>query len=136
MNIAQKRDLSLKTDITTQEKAELDRVKQQVIADDSRKKELAVKAPSQLTPEEKTLMTEFSRREDTTGQLIAQLQSDFTNEVNTQKDTIQQTAFEKARAAVRQVAKDGGYTAVFSSAAAPYGANDITDDATKAMNKK
>ena len=81
-------------------------------------------------------MTEFSRREDTTGQLIAQLQSDFTNEVNTQKDTIQQTAFEKARAAVRQVAKDGGYTAVFSSAAAPYGANDITDDATKAMNKK
>src|SRR3954447_26453289 len=32
------RELSLKTDINAQEKAELDRLKQQVIADDSRKK--------------------------------------------------------------------------------------------------
>ena len=129
-------ELSLKTDISTQEKAELDRIKQQVIADDSRKKELATKSPSQLTPEERTLMAEFARREDTTKGLVAQLSNDFTNDVNTQKDQIQQSAFEKARDAVRQVGKDGGYTVIFSSAAAPFGANDITDDAIKQINKK
>jgi len=129
-------ELSLKTDINTQEKAELDRLKQQVIADDSRKKELSTKSPSQLTPEERTLMAEFARREETTKDLIARLSNDFTTEMDTQRNTIQTAAFEKARDAVRQVAKDGGYTLVFSSAAAPFGANDITDDAIKQVNKK
>lgn len=128
------KELSLKVDITPQEKAELDRLKEQVITDDKRKKELAVKTP--LTPEEQTLSQEFTNRERTITSQMPQLSQEFSDDIEAKKNEIQQSAFDKARAAVLQVGKEGGYTLVFTSAAAPYGANDITDDAIKAENAK
>lgn len=41
-----------------------------------------------------------------------------------------------AKAALQEVAKKGGYTVILNGQVAPYGANDITDEAIKALDAK
>lgn len=125
--------LSLKTDATPAEKAELDRLQQDVIAQDKRYKELTIKASP--SPEEQQALTDFANRTRAMdGTVLPKLASDFQDQIQQMKDQIQQTAFQKATDAVRQIGKDQSFTLIFSTAAAPYGANDLTDQAIKAMN--
>jgi Skp family chaperone for outer membrane proteins len=128
------KELSLKDNPTPQEKAELDRLKGDVMAQDKRSKELAIKANS--TPEERTLMEDFARRAATMNETLDRLSREFDAEVQQNRDKIQTTALEKARDAVREVGKAQGYTVILSANAAPYAANDLTDAGLKAMNAK
>jgi len=128
-------ELTIKDDqITASEKAELERIKSDGIAQDKRYKELTIKANP--TPEERTLMEDFTHRAQAMDQTLEQLRGQFDAEVQTQRDKIQTTALERARDAVRDLGKSQGYTVIMSAVAAPYGANDITDAALKAMNAK
>ncbi len=129
------RDLSIKPTPTAEEKAELDRIKAEVIAADRKNKELSVKTTG-LTAEDRALIEEYSKRSNNIEMMAGRWLREFTNELQTWADRQKVTSLERARTAVQEVAKAGGFTLVFEVGIAPYGANDLTDAALKAMNAK
>ncbi len=128
------RELSLKANATAAEKAELETLKQTVKASDAKSKELAQKAS--LTPEERTLMQDYAQRSQTMEQVAQRWFREFTNEMQQWADKQKAASIDRARASINEVAKAGGFTVVFESGVAPYGANDLTASALKAMNAK
>ena len=129
------RDLSIKeTAVKPEEKAELDRIKADVIAADKKSKELSIK--TNLTPEERTLITEYSNRAQAVAQTQDRWYREFTTDLQNWTDKQKVASIEKARAALTEVAKTQAFTTVFEVGVAPYGANDLTDAALKAMNAK
>lgn len=128
------RELSLKVNASAAEKAELETLKATVITSDKKSKELATKA--NLTPEERTLMQDYAQRSQAMEQTAQRWFREFTNEMQQWADKQKAASIQKAREAVNEVAKAGGYTIVLESGVAPYGANDLTQPALKAMNAK
>lgn len=128
------RDLSIKPTVTAAEKAELDSIKATVIAANKKNNELAIKP--NLTPEERTLLDEYARNSAAMEQTAQRWLRDFTTELQNWADKQKMESLNKARAAVQEVAKAQGYSVVFEVGVAPYGANDLTDAALKAMNAK
>jgi len=128
------RELSLKANASAAEKAELETLKATIIASDKKSKELAQKAA--LTPEERTLMQDYAQRSQTMEQVAQRWFREFTNEMQQWADKQKATSIQKAREAVAEVGKAGSFTIVFESGVAPYGANDLTQPALKAMNAK
>jgi len=128
------RDLSIKPSPTAEEKAELDRIKADVQAADKKNKELSVK--QNLTPEDRALIEEYSKRANNMEMTAGRWLREFTNELQQWADRQKVTSLERARAAIQEVAKAQGFTIVFEVGIAPYGANDLTEAALKAMNAK
>jgi Skp family chaperone for outer membrane proteins len=128
------RDLSIKPNPTAEEKAELDRIKADVQAADKKNKELSVK--QNLTPEDRALIEEYSKRANNMEMTAGRWLREFTNELQQWADRQKVTSLERARAAIQEVAKAQGFTIVFEVGIAPYGANDLTEAALKAMNAK
>lgn len=130
---AKVKELSLLDNPTAQQKAELDRLKADITDEQKRKDELSIKAS--LTPEERTLLSTYATREQTnTNQTLPEWDQQFTQEIQQKRTDILTAATDKAKTAVQSVGRAQGYTIIFSAAAAPYAANDITDDALKSMN--
>ncbi len=127
-------DLSLKETQTAEEKAELDRVKADVIA--ASKKSLELQSKPSISPEDRTLMEEYSKRSQTMEMVAQRWYKGFTTEMQSWADKQKLASVEKARVAIQEVAKAQGYSIVFEVGIAPYGANDITDASLKAMNAK
>jgi len=128
------RELSLKANATQAEKAELETLKATIKASDAKSKELAQKAT--LTPEERSLMQEYAQRSQTMEQVAQRWFREFTNEMQQWADKQKAASIDRARQSINEVAKAGGFTIVFESGVAPYGANDLTQAALKAMNAK
>lgn len=128
------KDLSIKASITEAEKAELERIKADVIAADKKSKELNTK--QNLTPEERTLMQEYANRSQGLELTAQRWYREFTTELQQWTEKQKIDSITKARDAVREVARTQGYSVVFESSVAPYGANDLSDAALKAMNAK
>lgn len=127
------RDLTIKATPTDPEKAELERVKQEVIAADKKRNELSQKG-SALTEDEKKQLDEFAKRAQMMGGVLEQWNGDFTEELTSLQQKLQQETIEKAKAALTQVGKAQGFALVFESNVAPYSANDVTDAVVKQMN--
>lgn len=128
-------DLSLKgATITAAEKAELEKIKSDVQTADKRLKALQTK--SNVTPAETTEMQDLSRRVQTTTDTAQRWSQDAQQEFDAKRQELQKAGLDKVKDAIKQVAKDQGYTLVFIADVAPYGANDLTADTLKAMNKK
>jgi Skp family chaperone for outer membrane proteins len=127
------RDLTVKPILTKEESAERDRIRADVIAANKKWSELATK---NLTAEERTLMDEYARRSQAIAEFNERLLRTFTNEMQTFRDEQRMKGLEKARAAVREVSTAEGYTVVLEAGIAPFGANDLTDAALKAMDAK
>ncbi|HVL38499.1 MAG TPA: OmpH family outer membrane protein [Fimbriimonadaceae bacterium] len=128
------RELSLKPNITPAEKAELDRIKADVIAADKRNKEIIQK--TNLTPEERTLMEENARRSQTMEITAQRWLREFTSDMQGWADKQKMASIERARQAIQEVGRTGGYSIIFEIGVAPYGANDVSDAALKAMNAR
>jgi len=128
------RELSLKPNASAAEKAELETLKATIQASDKKSKELSTKTT--LTPEERALMQDFAQRSQTMEQVAQRWFREFTNEMQGWADKQKAASIDKARLSIQEVAKQGGYTIVFESGVAPYGANDLTQAALKAMNAK
>lgn len=128
------RDLSLKDTLKPEEKTELERVKAEVQLADKKSKEYSTK--TNLTPEERTLIQEYATRsqnmQDVAQRWYQQFMSDLEQWTNKQK----LASIDKARAAINDVAKAQGFTIIFEVGVAPFGSNDISDAALKAMNAK
>lgn len=128
------KDLSLKEVLKPEEKAELDRLKGEVMLADKRSKELSTKTT--LTPEERTLMQEYATRSQNMEQLAQRWYREFTTDLQAWTDKQKLASIDKARAAIQEVAKAQGFTIVFEVGVAPYGSNDLSDASLKAMNAK
>lgn len=128
------RDLSLKTNATAAEKAELDRLKAEVIAADRRSKELSIK--TNLTPEERQLMQEYATRSQQMQELTQRWFREFTQQMQSWADAQRLQSLERARAAVQETARAQGFTVVFETGIAPFGANDLTEASLRAMNAR
>lgn len=128
------KELSLKESPTTEDKAELDRIKADVVATSKRSTELATKP--NMTPEERTLVEEYARRSQQMNDAVQRWFKEFNNDMADFADKRKLVGLTKARKAINDVAKTQGYTVVFDETTAPYGANDVTDAALSAMNAK
>lgn len=126
------KDLSLKMTRTKEEDAEMERIKADVIASSKRSNELTTKAS--MTPEERTLVEDYARRSQTMNELAQRWFREFTSDMGAWADKQKLDSLGKARTAIQQVAKEQGFTVVFELGVAPYGANDVSDAALKAMN--
>jgi len=128
------RTLSTKENPTAADKTEIDRIKTDAQNDEKKARDLQTK--EKPTPAELTQIEEFTRRKDATGQKLQAWQQDFNQELQQQQEKMRTDAITKVRQAIQQVARDQGFSQVFSQDIMPYCANDITADATKLMNKK
>lgn len=127
-------DLSMKAPMSAADKAEIDKIKNAVIAADKRLKELQTK--SNLSPAETNELNELSRRVQTTADLGTRWSREAQDEFEGKKNDLQKAGLDKVKDAIKQAASAEGYTIVFISDVAPYGANDLTASALKVMNKK
>jgi Skp family chaperone for outer membrane proteins len=126
--------LSIKSPLTDPEKAELTKLKEDMIKGQQRYDTLSTKTP--LTPDEQTVLNEFGtrmRNNDATLQRVVQeLEQELTGVGNEQT----QIVVDKLQATLDEIGKAGGYTVIFDVQVAPYGATDVTDQALKALNAK
>lgn len=127
-------DLGVKPNPTAAEKAEYEKIKNDVIASDKRLKDLQTKTSP--TPAEAAAMQELSRRAQTTQDSVQRWSREFNDELSQMQAKLRADALDRVRDAVKQVGTSQGYTIIFTTDMAPYGANDITADALKAMNAK
>lgn len=128
------KDLSLKPNRTAEETSEMERIKADIQATEKRNKELITKAT--LTPEERTLLEEYAKRSASMETVASRWYSDFMGELQIWADKRKIDSVAKARVAIQEAAKAQGFTIIFEIGIAPYGANNLTDAALKAMDAK
>jgi len=128
------RELMLLKEKTKPEDAELERLKADIIATSKRSAELATKP--NYTPEERTLVEEYSRRSQTMNETSTRWLREFSDEVQNWVASSREQNYQKAKAAAAEVAAKDGYTMVIEGSVAVFGANDITDLSLAAMNAK
>jgi len=126
------RDLWLKDNPSTVDKASLDSLKADIVA--AEKKNIELSQKPNLTPEERVQLQEYSTRSANTETLLNQWYQEFSQVFQQSLGQRQADTLAKAKVAAQSVAKSQGYTLVFNSTASIYAANDITQDALKAMN--
>lgn len=127
-------DLSTKAMPTAADKTEIDGIKKAVIAADTRLKDLQTKANP--TPAESAELNELSGRVRSTNETAQRWGRDAQDEFDQKRQELNKLGLDKVRDAIKQAASAQGYTLVFITDIAPYGANDLTAETLKVMNKK
>lgn len=88
------------------------------------------------TEDDRRLLSEYNQRiEDTVKQLKA-WQDEFTEGLQAKGAEFRALEIAKAKEALTEVSKKGGFSVVLENQIAPFGANDLTADAIKAMDAK
>jgi len=126
------RDLSVENPQPDADKNELDRVKKEVMAQDAAYKTLLTK--QNPTSAEVQQINDFNGRVQATQGLLKDWSTQFEDDVNNYKEKLRAATMDRVQTAIKGVGVKGGYTILFSADAAPFGANDLTDDALKSMN--
>ncbi|HRF58763.1 MAG TPA: OmpH family outer membrane protein [Fimbriimonadaceae bacterium] len=129
------RDLTLKENITDQEKQQLEKTKQDVIASDKRRSDLMQKGAN-LTEDEKRVLSEFAQRAQMMGDMLEEWNGDFNAQLTQIQQDLQNQTIDRAKLALGEVAKAQSFTLVFETNVAPYAANDLTDAVVKQMDSK
>ncbi|MBV6459083.1 MAG: hypothetical protein HONBIEJF_02223 [Fimbriimonadaceae bacterium] len=125
------KELSLKTNATEAEKAEVTRIKADVVASEKRFKELQTKA---ATDADRQLLQDFSNRAAVMTQTLERWNNDFNVEMQNWLAKERPSVYDKAKKALQDTAKAQGFSVVLDAQVAPFGANDLTDASTKALN--
>jgi Skp family chaperone for outer membrane proteins len=128
------RTLGLKSDVTPAEKAELDKVKSDVVASSKNFDQLNQKTSP--TDEERQLLQEFNTRRQNTTAALQEWGPAFQQDLLNLREQMVADSIQKAEGVIREVSKQQGFDVVFSSKSALYAANDITDAVIKALNAK
>lgn len=127
-------ELTVKETLSATEKAEMEKLKNDVKALDKDRADITAKAnPS---AEENARLKGYQERSREIDQTLMQLRDQFEGDLQRRFGEVQNAAVERARTAISEVGKQGGYDVLFRSDFAPYGANDVTDASLKAMNAK
>ncbi len=128
------RTLSLKADPTPADKAELDKVKSDVIATNQAFQALQTKASP--TSDEVSKLQAFNAQAQQTDAMSQRWGKEFNDEMTAAQEKMRNDVLDRAQAAVQEVGKKQGYTVIFTESVAPFSSNDITADALKVMNAK
>ena len=128
------RTISLNDKATDADKADLQKVKDSVVANTKKLAELQAK-PSK-SADDLTIMEDYLRRVQQVQLTARDMQDSFQTDLGRLQDAGAKAVEDQARIAVAAIGKEQGYTIVFDTLAAPYGAHDITTDSLARMNKK
>ncbi len=128
----QLKGLELKETPTEADKAQVTKIKQDVL--DSDKRRAALMTKQNLTDADRTQIQEYSQRARAMEELAMSWDREFSNDLSNLREQLQQNTIEQARAALARVAKQQGFTTVLESTVAPYGANDLTAPTVTSMN--
>jgi len=126
------RPLALKTPRTTDEDAQYTQLKKDISDSTKKLKDLGGKAAP--TDDEKALITDLNNRALNMRQTAQGWAQDFQQDVQQYGESQFNLTMDKVQAAVSDVAKAQGFTEVFDTRYAPYGASDLTTAALGAMN--
>ena len=126
--------LSLKTDLTGAEKAQLDKLKTDVQASEQAFTTLQTK--QNPTSDDNAKLIALNAQRQQTATLFDSWQKEFADDLKNQRDKFQQDVLDRVTGALQDYAKKQGYTLVFANDVAPFGANDVTADTLKVMNAK
>ena len=126
-------DLSIKEKPTPADQAEITRLRTAAEAATQKRVELSTKNPP--SDAERTQLAEFGTRSTTNTNLVQMLAGQYGNDVQEMQGDLRNKTMVRVREVVRTVAAKGGYTVVFDTSAAPYAANDITDEVSKVLKK-
>lgn len=126
------RELTVKENLSPAEKTEKDKLMSDL--KDADKDKQAIIQKTNPTPDETTRLKSYQDRSRAMDETLARWQQDFQDELGKKFQEVRNTAVERARQAVGNVGKQGAYSVLFRADIAPYGANDVTDAALKAMN--
>ncbi len=128
------KNLSIKPVRTDPEKAELEKLK--VMATDTVKKFKELELKSSPSQDELKLLDEFRNRKNEMDEYLQGLFKDFQTELAGIHDKNQGIVYEAFKMGVNDIGKKQAFTLVLDKNIAPFGANEITDDVTKAAAKK
>lgn len=127
------KNLSLKATLSESEKKDLEKAKEDVI--NANKNFTVLNQKQSPTEEDRRLLGEYNRSIERTRNLVQTWGGQFQEELQLKQADLINDSVRRADAAIRDVSKKDGYTVVFSSpGAAVYGANDLTEAVTKALN--
>lgn len=127
-------ELAVKDQPTAADQTELNRIEADAKAVTQKQEALVQK--SAPTEDEKTQMEAYRQRVQQNRELQDQLAQKYQNDADATKQRLHDQAMDRVRQAVEDLGKSKGYTVIFSAEAAPYAANDLTDDAVKAVGGK
>lgn len=128
----QLKTLSIKNPLTDTERAVLDKLKKDIQARDASFRQLQTKPNP--TPAEVAQLSDYNSRSQSNYQTLQKWSREFEDDVRVYKEKLRGDTLDRVNKAVKEVSAKGGYTIVFSQDASPYGVNDVTADALKAMN--
>jgi outer membrane protein len=127
-------DLSAKGDTATAtEKTEIDKLKAAAAESTRKQRELQTKNP--LTDADKAALTDYATKVQANNALLGTLQGKYEADLQNMLRDSREKTLVRVRDVIKSLAAKGGYTVVFSAESAPYAANDLTDDALKALKK-
>lgn len=130
----QLKTVSLKDKPSDADKAELKTVEDAISARTKKLADLQVK-PNKVA-DDVTVMESLQHDVQQTQVAARDLQDGFGREIPVLQDAAAKVVEDSARIAIAAIGKEQGYTIVFDTLAAPYGAHDITADSLIRMNKK
>lgn len=126
------RVLWFKSDKTSAEKTELEKIKTDVGASAQKSNQLLAK--TDLTPEERALLEDYARRSQVTETYGRQYQQEFAREVDQIAESRRAQTLQAVKDQVIQTAKSQGFSMIFEAGAAPYVANDLTASVLQSLN--
>ncbi|MBS1709293.1 MAG: OmpH family outer membrane protein [Armatimonadetes bacterium] len=129
------RQLSLKENPSDQDKADVEKVKDDIKKAVKNFNDLNLKTSP--TPEDRNVLeTLNARRSAIKEKIIPAMQKEFDEEFNELNRKMQGDLLAAAKEAVKEAAGKKAVTMVFESSVVMFSANDLTEDAVKAMNAK
>ncbi|MER3496533.1 MAG: hypothetical protein C4320_07015 [Armatimonadota bacterium] len=128
------RELSLKPTPTAADTAEIERLRNAVIAEEKKSRDLQTKASP--TAVDLSAIEGYRARAVATRDLLGKWSQEFDAQLYGMRDKSRQDLVEKVRSVIAEVGKKGGYTVIYDSNAAPYSANDISDEVKKALDRR
>lgn len=130
---ARLKDLTLKAGATQADKDALEKLKSDIRAEAKKFNDLMVKPT--LTDTERTSFNELNSRRQASDGLLTQWNQEFSNDLTNLQDEMIGNVLKKARDTIQAMGKKDGYSVVFPTTVAIYGANDLTDAAIKAVDE-
>ena len=124
------RALSTKTNLTDAERSELDKLKNEVIADEKKARDLQTKPNP--TQEDLKAIEAYRTRQQSTREMLGSWVQEFRGEIAEQRGQANQEIVTKMRSIVAEVGKREGYSVIYEAQFAPYAANDVTKQVQEA----
>lgn len=128
------KELTLKPNPTEGDRQALEQLKASIQADARRFNDLMVKPNP--TETDRQALTEFNQRRNNSDAILRAWNEEFSNDLTNLQDDMFASVLTRARQAVLDHGRREGFSVVFPSNVAIYGANDVTEAIVKAVDAR